>query len=195
MPIEKKVPELLGELTDAITAEGVLNVETTLLLGDLVPVSVEVTRPNDTTPYNIGDVVSNATSGSALATITNIARANDVGGYIVAARLTADLKSITPRIRVHLFKASDPTFSHDNVAAKSVYADEAKRVAVFDLPAMSTPADTTNSDMSTSYTSEIRLPFTPNSGGRNLYAMLETRDAFTPKSGGKFTLTLWADQN
>jgi hypothetical protein len=41
----------------------------------------------------------------------------------------------------------------------------------------------------------VRLAFVCASASRDLYGMLETRDAFTPASGQKFTVELTLDQN
>jgi hypothetical protein len=87
-------------------------------------------------------VVSDSTSATTIQAMANIARVASGTGYIVKARLSTDLKSITPRIRVHLFSASNPTVVADNVQWKDLYADVSKRLGYFDLPAMTTGADT-----------------------------------------------------
>lgn len=163
--------------------------------GSLNTVSTEMTRPADTTAYTSGDVVSNATSGNALIVMTDLARITGGTGYIVGARLSTDKKSITPRFRVHLFNASNLTFSVDNVAYKEVYADSSKRLGYFDLGAMTTATDTTNSDMSRSMDMALRIPYKAATGTKSIYALLEALDGFTPASGEKFTLTLYADNN
>lgn len=182
-------------ITDAIAEEAVLDVTTTLLLGDLVRVSIEFTRPADLTGYTARDVVCNSTSAPALLVLANLARANDVGGYLVGLRLATDKKSITPRFRVHFYRATDPTLVNDNAVKKSLYVDEAKTGVYIDLPAMQTSFDATNSDMSFAQDMTIRVPFIPGSGGKDIYAQLETLDSFVPASAQKFTLTAWADQN
>lgn len=156
-----------------------------------VAVSASFTRPANTTAYAAGYVVSNSTSATTLMSFS-IARVNAGTGYITGARLVADQKSITPRFRVHLFNAN-PTVSADGALNKELYADESKVIGVFDLPAMTTPGDTTNSTLSRAYDYTIRIPFKCASGSTTVFAYLETLDAFTPASGGNFTLTLLAD--
>lgn len=173
-----------------ITAQGDTRVQAG---GLLASVSVEFTRPSDTTAYAANDVVSDSTSASTLQNIANFARYNGGSGHIVGARLTTDKKSITPRIRVHIFNASNPTVGVDNAAWRESYADNSKRIAFFDLPAMTTGADTTNSDMSRAIDMTLRIPFIAAAGSRSLYYLLETLDAFTPASAEKFTLTLFGD--
>ncbi len=163
--------------------------------GKMVKGSVEFTRPADTTAYTAGDVVSDSASASTLMDFASFARTNGGGGYIVAARLLTDKKSTTPRMRVHLFNAANPTVAADNAAHKEIYADASKRMGYFDLPAMSTPVDTTNSDQSRSIDMNLRFPFVTGGSTRSVYALLEALDAFTPASGEKFTLVLTGELN
>lgn len=162
-------------------------------------ITVEFTRPANTDAYTAGDVVSNSTSASTLMEFSGFFRPNSDGvirgAYIIGARLTTDKKSITPRFRVHLFNASNPTRSADNAAHQEKYADISKRLGYFDLPAMSTAADTTNSDMSRAIDIGLRMFVVPASGSTSLFALLETLDGFTPASGQKFTLALAEDMN
>lgn len=163
--------------------------------GKITSVSVEFTRPNDTTPYSSNDVVSNDTSASTLMAFASLMRVNAGTGYIVGARLLTDKKSITPRFRVHIFNDSAPTRSADNAQHKAVYADHSKRVAVFDMPAMTTAADTTNSDFSGATDFTLRVPVIAAAGTTTLYALLEALDAFTPAALEKFRLILSVDNN
>lgn len=163
--------------------------------GETISLSAEFTRPADTTAYTANDAVSNSTSSTTPVEIANFARVNGQSGYIVGARLTTDKKSITPRIRVHLYSVNTATLSVDNAAWQDKYADISKRLGSFDLPAMSTGADTTNSDISRSMDFTVRIPFKCASDSRSIYYVLETLDAFTPASGQKFTLTLNGELN
>jgi hypothetical protein len=163
--------------------------------GQLVTVAKEFTRPADTTAYAANDVVSDSTSATTIQSLVNVARINGGSGYIVGAALRTNLKSVTPRIRVHLFNAVGATVSADNAPAQSKYADIGKRLGSFDLAALATSVDTTNSDYSGVVDSTLRIPFVCAGGDRNLYFVTETLDAFTPASGEKFSLTIFADVN
>ena len=163
--------------------------------GKLVRVTGTFTRPADTTAYAAGDVVSNNATTTTLISLASAARVNQGSGYIVGCRVATNKKSVTPRIRVHLWNASNPTVSADNAAHKSVYADIAKRIGAIDLAAMATSADTTNSDMSSASDWTIRVPFVAAAATTTIYAFLETLDAFTPASGDSWTLELMIDQN
>lgn len=161
---------------------------------ELVSVAAELTRPENVTAYTVGDAVSNSASATTLLAFP-VARVAGGSGYIVKIRLSTDKKSIAPRFRLHFFNASNPTLAADNAAYQEVYADNAKRIGWYDLPAMSTAADATNSDCSRTVDMNCRIPYTCAAGSTTLYVGLETLDAFTPNSGQKFSLTLVADNN
>ena len=191
-----------GKLKVDVSSVTVSNVEISNDVGNPIPVngvlvtvSTEITRPTDTTAYTANDIVSNATSGNALITLSSVVRANGGSGYITGIRLSTNKKSITPRFRVHFFNASDPTFVGDNVPHKELYADAGKRLGYYDLPAMATAADSTNSDMSRAIDLAVRFTFVAAAATTNIYALLETLDAFTPNSGQKFNLTVTVDRN
>lgn len=188
--LSAKIPASLGQKAPAqslsvVLASGANN--------NIILVSLEFTRPGDTTAYTANDAVSDSTSASTVQQMSNFARYNGGTGYIVGARLSTDKKSITPRIRIHMFNASNPTVAADNAQWKDSYADLSKRLGFFDLPAMTTGADAANSDMSRALDMGLRIPFVTAAGTRSIYFLLETLDAFTPASGERFTLTLYGD--
>jgi hypothetical protein len=163
--------------------------------GNAIQVAVEFARPANTTAYAVGDVVSNDETTTTLMTFANFSRVNAGSGYIVGAKLVTDKKSITPRLRVHLYNVINPTVSGDNVAAQMKYADEGKYLGYIDLPSLVTFADTTNSDASHAVNFDIRIPYAAAAATRSIFAWLETLDVFGPASGQKFTLRLYADNN
>lgn len=163
--------------------------------GKMVQVTVELTRPANTTAYTANDVVSDSASASTLLDFANFARVNAGTGYITGARIVTDKKSITPRLRVHLYNASTPTVAADNAAWRDSYADDSKYIGWIDMPSMTTGADTTNSDTSKTLDFTMRLPFTCAAGTRSVFVLLETLDAFTPASAEKFKITLYGDLN
>ena len=161
--------------------------------GNLIMISTEFTRPADTTAYTANDVVSDNTTTTTMQALANAARVSGGSGYIVGIRIATDKKSIVPALRVHFFNTTGATLAGDNVAYKEVYADGSKRVAYYDMPAMTTAVDTTNSDMSRSVDMTMRIPYT--CVATSLYYVLETLTAFTPASGEKITVTVFVDRN
>jgi len=164
--------------------------------GRIVEISQSFTRESNATPYGIGDVVSAAAATVVPAiALTNIARVNGGSGYIMGCRLITNDKSKVPAFRVHLYNVNTAVIAGDNLNHKELYADNAKKVAQFDLPAMTTPQDSTNSDISRTQDFTLRIPFVCAGGSRTLYVVLETLTAFTPASGSQFTIVVTANLN
>lgn len=157
--------------------------------GTVTTVGVEFTRPANITAYDIGDAVTNSASTTIPMEFANLVGVTGGNGIIKTVRLETDQKSITPRIRVHLFSdKTSLTVSADNAAWKDVYADSAKRLGYIDLAAMVTGADAAASNVSYSFSSALSFPVHAITGSRSIYAVLETLDAFTPTSEEKFYL-------
>lgn len=155
---------------------------------------VEFTRPSNTTAYAAGDAVTNNATTTVPMDFTGLARYSKGSGYIVGARLVSNEKSETTSWRVHLYNVSTATIAADNAQWVDMYADVAKKIGWITLPAMSTPADSSTSDVSRTQDFTIRIPFRSSASDQSIYAVLECLDIWTPASGTKFTLTLWADQ-
>lgn len=160
---------------------------------NLVRVSTEFTRPSDSSPYAIGDVVSDSTSATTMQALANAAQVSGGSGEIMGIRLSTDKKSIVPRIRVHFFSTNGATIAADNAQWKDLYTDVSKRLAYYDLPAMTTGADSSSSDMSRAVDMTMQIPYV--CAATSLYFVLEALDAFTPSSGEKFTLTVFLKRN
>jgi hypothetical protein len=160
--------------------------------GKTIRTTVEFTRTTGTTGYHANDAVLPAAGG--IVEIPNVGRINAGSGYITEIRCSTNLKSVTPRFRIHLFNASNLTISADGAVWQDLYADIAKRVGYYDMPALSTAADATNSDMSRSMDTSMRLPFVC-VAGTSLYYAIETLDAFTPSDSEKFSISLYVEQN
>ena len=163
--------------------------------GHIDTVAVEFTRENNATPYTAGDVVSSSAGTPVVLEIPLALRIVGGSAYIVGCRVTFNVKSVTPRLRVHLFNASNPTIAGDNLAHKELYADAAKRLGYFDMDAMSTAADATNSDMARSINMDLRIPVMAAAATRSLWVAIETLDAVTLTAVSKVSITLSLDVN
>lgn len=148
------------------------------------------TSTTDTTLLTIGDAVG------SLITFTDIARANGKSFWIVGVKISAAKVSIVPQLRLHLFNANDATLSANNVAFQTKVADFDKRIRSIDIPALATPADTSNSN-------ESRIDFTPfpvlcfpAPGSRSIYGALElVSGAYTPTNPVNFSVSLIVEWN
>lgn len=160
-------------------------------------VSVELTRPADTTAYAAKDVISDSTSSPSVLTFANFARVNEGSGMIIRARLMTHQKTNTASYRLHLFHTAPPAIN-DNSPYTLLYANAANRIGAVDFGAMATE-DATNSTAAASMRPSAdggyptpNLWFQATSGSRAIYGILETLSAFTPASGQKFTVELAA---
>ena len=161
--------------------------------GKTLLASVEIIRGTSTTAYAANQTVLNA--AGTLSEITGVARINQGTGYITGIRVTTNAKSLTPRFRLHFFNASNPTFAADYASWKDLYADISKRIGYYDLPAMVTAADATNSDCSRTLDFTMRIPFNCAAATTSLFVGIETLDAFTPTNGQKITIVLNSELN
>jgi hypothetical protein len=94
----------------------------------------------------------------ALVELPNWSRSAGGGAILLGLRLCASKKSINPVLRVHFYRASNPTLADDNAQWKDLFADDDKRGGYIDMPAMTTAADTTNSDCSRSLHDQYGQP-------------------------------------
>jgi hypothetical protein len=158
-------------------------------------VSVEITLTSSGATYGQNDSVVQA-SGSMIE-FANLARVNGGSGYITGISLITDKKSITPAWRLHFFNASDATVPADNAIFYEVYeSNKTKKLGYYDLPAMTTAADATNSTMSrTLDMTTVRFPFKCAAATRSIWVALETLTSFIPANSQKFYLTLYAELN
>ena len=166
--------------------------------GNTIAVSVEFTRESNATPYAAGDVISSSAGSPVLLELPNAVRVNAGTAYVTGCAVVFNVKSVTPRIRVHFFNASPAAgnISGDNLPVKELYADASKRLRYIELPAMVTAADVTNSDMSRSFiTPPPWLPVQAAAGSRSIFVLLETLDAVTLTSGSKVTVVATFDNN
>lgn len=95
----------------------------------------------------VGAYSANDVLGS-IAALANFALANGRGGIIRELGVRVNKKSMNFALRLHFFNASDPTIAADNAQWKELWADRAKWKGYIDLPALSTAADSGNSDCS-----------------------------------------------
>lgn len=168
---------------------------TLTLVGTGEVVSANFTRPNDTTAYAIGDVVSNSTSTPGLLEFPNLTRVNGGSAYITLARIATDQKSNPSAYRIHLYNDNNITLTGDNVPRVELYADNSKKNTSFVLGPMTTPANTTNSTISAAEDNNLRVFVKSGASTRSIWAQVETLTANTPAANQNFTITFGVDQN
>jgi hypothetical protein len=133
-----------------------------------------ITRPANTTPYGVGDVIGD-TGGSAIITLASVGPS---GGFIQlqSVRLliySGTLPTSMTSLRLHFYSAS-PTAIADNAAWDLVSGDRASYLDYIDLP--------TPSDFGSTLVSKVDYPgslLKLASASTSLFALLQTTTAAT----------------
>lgn len=149
--------------------------------GQAVPVSankpkqIVITRPNDSTPYSIGDAIGDV-GGSAIFELTGIGD-NNALFVLTQVDLVVDRNSVpsgmTAGFELHLFKSS-PTAIADNAAFSVGAADRAKWQGFVPL-VLPTVSNGTLSSFNTADNKNVQLSATG-----SLFVVLKTLSAYTP---------------
>ena len=150
-------------------------------------VTVEFTRPADTTAYAAKDVV--CTTIAALLTF-DLARVVGGSGTLTKLRLWTDQSTNVAIYRLHFYHTA-PTAIADNAPFTLLWANRAKRSGFIDVGPCATEG--TGSDAANAQNADVRLPFVCAAADRNLYAIVETLTAFTPASAQQYFLAVTAD--
>ena len=169
-----------------------MTVKTQSVIRATIEVSVEKTRPADTTAYTNEDVISESTSAGTAWTFTDAVPENGAGGKIVKAVVLCDETGQVPVLSMYLSNVT-PTGALDDNGANTnpVYATEGDNyqgrldwAALEDLGGPS-EAILTAADL------KVPLPFVCAAGAKALYGVLVVRSAaHTPTSGEKYRVTL-----
>jgi hypothetical protein len=160
----------------------------------IVAVSCTVTRPADGNAYAIGDLIANSTTAGSVTPCTlAVSRTNDGSFFIRRMRLkTNDTAFAGAVVRVHLFKNS-PTMSVGDNGVFSGGMTESNNLGYCEVT-----LDRHFSDAEKGFcTPNIGSEFagTPDTGTKNVYALLEDRTVQTPGSAKVFTLVAEVWQN
>ena len=162
------------------------------VLRKTIEVSVEKTRPSNTTAYTDEDVFSeNASSGTAW-TFDAVVPEAGAGGKIVKAMIACDDTNIVPVCTMYLTNVTPTGNLNDNAANDNpVYATEVDNYqGRLDWAAMQDLGGMSESVLSEADT-KLPLNFVTAAGDDALYGVLVIRSAaHTPTSGAKITVTL-----
>jgi hypothetical protein len=159
------------------------------------PSAIEFTRENNATPYSAGDVISSSAASPVLLEIPLAVQKLGGTAYVVGCEIVFNVKSVIPRLRVHMFNSSNPTIAGDNLQYKELYADRNKYLGYFDMDAMFTAPDTANSDLSRAVRNNLREPIKAAAGTQSIWILLQTLDAVTLTAESKVSIALSLDDN
>jgi hypothetical protein len=154
-----------------------------------VVVAAQFTRPNNTTPYTVGNLVGNSTTGASVTPITlPLARVNDSSFTIHGIRLKcSDQAALNAVIRVHLYKSSPTISSGDGVAMLTTESDW---IGSLDVTLNQAFADAVKGILTAGDGADFLC--IPATGTQNIFAVLQTQTAFQPAAQSVWTLTVCA---
>lgn len=154
-------------------------------------VSVEFTRPTNTTPYSIGDAV--AASPAALFTFGDIAKAKGSVGHVIGAWLRKSTNVVTAAsFRLHLFNAT-VTATTDNSPLAIAWADRAKyqgQLTFANMLATASIATSIGETIDSVAGVAVPMPFVCGAAAVALYGLLEAAAAYTPGNAEQFQVVL-----
>ena len=157
------------------------------------------TRPNDTTTYAIGDVISDSTSASTVLTFSNavpqsggssiLQQVTMVVGEYQTTKLSADL---------FLFDTAPASYGVDNAAFTPTDAELLRAVAVVTLDGTATsPLQIHGGDLTAGATgnciieaSDLGIPVTALNTDNAIYGVLVARNAYVPAAVCPFYIRL-----
>lgn len=154
----------------------------------LKKVSVNFTRPSDTTNYAIGDAMSDSTSAPSVFQL-DLSSIGAVNGQSVEIRKVAVVssakQSTLPLINVYL---SNTTFTATNDNSALDIDD-----TTMEAGGSWFQCDTQNYTASNSRVSNLGInePMILAAADNKLYGTLQAANAYTPVSGEKFTIIIW----
>ena len=157
-----------------------------------IEVSVEKTRPSNTTAYSDEDVFSESAGSGTAWTFDAVVPDGGAGGQIVKAMVACDDTNIVPVMTMYLTNVTPTGVLNDNVGnTNPVYATEsANYQGRLDWPAMQDLGGMSESVL-TSADTKLPLHFTTAAGDDALYGVLVVRSAaHTPTSAAKIRVTL-----
>lgn len=166
---------------------GALMVQQTVSGYTTTVVCSEITRPNNTTPYAISDVVGDGSVG----VITNIARSSGGTGYLVKFKLATDQSTCVASFKIHIYNVS-PTAIDDNAPFTQLYSNQSSYIGYVTMANFSTEG--AGSTAAVTLNISDRLAYAT-SGSDDLFYIMETNSIFTPAANQKFLLTATAENN
>jgi hypothetical protein len=160
--------------------------------GRTVMVSVEKTRPADTTAYTANDAV--AATGAGNSWEFTVGRVATGSGLIVGAQFATDDANWVSRMELDLYDSDIATPLADNAEATRLYVNQAKFLGTIAFPAAA--KKTTNSTAAEAVASMDRALGYKCAAASKIYGVLRTLDGdATPESGKKYRINLTVVQD
>ena len=156
--------------------------------------SGSITRPANTSQYDINDAISDSTSAPSAIEIEGAARSPGYGGSILGLQvLSSANQSTLPQLVVYVFDR-EPTPTNDNAEFGLTDADAANLVGLFVVNSFYDLDVTSGANGNAAGFAQAEGGFPPAfkcaSGSQSLWALLKVLNAYTPVSAEIFTVTV-----
>jgi len=166
------------------------------IIGQHVVVTVQKTRPADTTAYSAGDVVSESTSAGTTWTFPAVVHTNGGGGRITRAAVVDDDTGHSNQLSLLLFTVTPTSALDDNGANTGpLDADSDNFIGSIDFDAMKDFGTGQSFATASVGNSKLPLAFKCEEGDKAIYGILIAVDALTPTSAEKFRVILHIEQD
>lgn len=149
-------------------------------------------RPNNTTAYTAGDVVSDSATSFTPILKFPIARAAGGAGYIVKAQLDTNLKTYLSQMRLYLFtRQAGIVVAGDNVAGTQLFANQPYALGYLDFPTLVSGAGAGSTGATALFTGNVE--FRCEAGDDSVYGYLVDATGGTPAAFQTFAIQVEAD--
>jgi hypothetical protein len=156
-------------------------------------ISAGFTRPNDTTAYAAGDVVSNSTSAPTIMIFPRATSQAGGNGIIQQAILVTSASVATkPDLELWLFDTT-VTMDNDNAAFTPTDAEMLTLVGVIRFPTSSFVVGTATAGAGGNAACDVQnlgIPINTKNGDNSLYGILVVRNAYVPVAEEVFTVRI-----
>lgn len=149
------------------------------------------TRPNNTTQYTAGDVVSDSAGNFSPSLVFPIARTLGGGGYIVKAILATNSKTFLSAMTLQLYRSRSVVISGDNVAEVRAFGNAMYEIGTIAFPTLATGTGSGSTEANAVWTGNLEFRCTE--GDDQLYGVLIDNTGSTPAAFQQFQVKLEAD--
>ena len=163
----------------------------------IVLVETTITRPADAVAYAAGDIIGTTTdagTSTSVLTFANVARANAIGGVVASVMLIDSVNAATNIDCDIFFFNTTLAQQADNVAFAATDAEMATCIGVVSIVGTDGKESSNNIAYNGIMPSPGNIPFVPDAGSRNIFAVIVVRNAYTPASGEIFRVRTWIYQ-
>ncbi len=154
--------------------------------------TVIFSRPNNTTAYTAGDVISDsATTFTPSLVFPNMAASAGGGGYIVKAQLDTNLKTFLSQCRLYLFNSANVLVAGDNVAGTQLFVNQPYALGYLDFSVLVSGAGAGSTSATALFTGNVQYRCAPTD--TQLYGYLVDATGSTPAAFQQFAVQVEAD--